>query len=233
MYSISSPRFVVSRLMAFAVSMLDPPPTATTASHGPLSRAASTASCRLTSVGSTCTPSYTCACTPYADIASATCCGQMVAATPASVTTRAGRAPLRQVEVALVSSTGPKLKVGRAVGKDVLVLGPWCSCWSRSSSSSSAGDRVDRSCPALRGVKRPGCRPKRRPSVPAGRTVSARRGPPPGGRTATDPCARQPGTRVRHARREPAHRGQPIDGPSPSDCGVLESGEGCGMPSSS
>src|SRR5262245_16709409 len=27
-------------------------------------------------------------------------------------------------------------------------------------------------------------------------------------------------------------QGQPTDGPRPSDCGVLESGEGCGMPSS-
>src|ERR1035438_8054591 len=42
--------------MALAVSMLDPPPTATNASHGPLALACSIAASMLSSVGSTCTP---------------------------------------------------------------------------------------------------------------------------------------------------------------------------------
>ncbi len=80
-------------MMALAVSMADPPPTATKASHGPLSRAAPIASCRLTSVGSTCTPSYTTDSTPKPDMASAIRAGHPVAATPRSVTTSTRRAP--------------------------------------------------------------------------------------------------------------------------------------------
>jgi hypothetical protein len=57
---------VVSRLTAFAVSMLDPPPTATNASHGPSARAVSTAYASDASVGSTCDPAKTCASIPYA-----------------------------------------------------------------------------------------------------------------------------------------------------------------------
>ena len=40
---MSSPGLVVSRLIALAVSMVDPPPTATKASHGPVERASSIA----------------------------------------------------------------------------------------------------------------------------------------------------------------------------------------------
>ena len=93
MYSSSSPGLVVIRLMALAVSMLDPPPTATKASQGPDSRAHSTASRRLSSVGSTCTRSNTSASRSNSFIWSATRCGQPVAATPASVTTSTREAP--------------------------------------------------------------------------------------------------------------------------------------------
>jgi hypothetical protein len=48
---------VVSRLTALAVSMLEPPPTATYASNGPCSPAWSIAAYRLASVGSTWAPS--------------------------------------------------------------------------------------------------------------------------------------------------------------------------------
>ena len=42
-----------------AVSIAEPPPTATNASHGPSARAQAIAACMLSSVGSTCAPSYT------------------------------------------------------------------------------------------------------------------------------------------------------------------------------
>jgi hypothetical protein len=78
---------VVSRLIALAVSMLEPPPTATYASNGPFSFACSIAARRLTSVGST----WHAVVGPCVDaelsIASATRCGLPVAATPLSVTT--------------------------------------------------------------------------------------------------------------------------------------------------
>src|SRR5579875_1116388 len=73
--------------------MLDPPPTATNPSHGPLVRAQSIAACIEASVGSTCTPSNTAASTPKRDICSATRCGSPVADTPRSVTTSARRTP--------------------------------------------------------------------------------------------------------------------------------------------
>ena len=47
----------MSRLTAFAVSIADPPPTATKPSHGPCARAYSVALFIESSVGSTCTPS--------------------------------------------------------------------------------------------------------------------------------------------------------------------------------
>lgn len=84
---------MVSRLIAFAVSMLDPPPTATMASHGPVSRAYATASFIEASVGSTWTRSNTSASIPYSFSCPAIRCGPPVAATPGSVTTRARRAP--------------------------------------------------------------------------------------------------------------------------------------------
>ena len=71
-----------------AVSIEDPPPTATKASHGPVSRACAIASSMLASVGSTCTPSKTEASMPNCAIWSATRWGCPVAATPASVITR-------------------------------------------------------------------------------------------------------------------------------------------------
>jgi hypothetical protein len=73
--------------------MLEPPPTATYASHGPCSAAWSIASWRLASVGSTWTPSYTWASMPNRAIWPAIRAGAPVAATPGSVTTRTRRAP--------------------------------------------------------------------------------------------------------------------------------------------
>ena len=67
--------------------MLDPPPTATYASHGPVERASSIAAMRLSSVGSTWTPSKTRASMPNCAIWSATRCGIPVAETSGSVTT--------------------------------------------------------------------------------------------------------------------------------------------------
>ena len=99
--------------MALAVSMLEPPPTATKASHGPLARAASIAAFRLTSVGSTCTPSQTEASTPNAFIASAMRCGEPVAATPLSVTTSTRRAPSWARSKPISSAApGPNFRLG-------------------------------------------------------------------------------------------------------------------------
>src|SRR5947208_1006424 len=69
--------------------MLDPPPTATNASHGPCARAQSIAACILASVGSTWTPSKTAASTPNWAICAATRSGSPVAATPWRVGGRA------------------------------------------------------------------------------------------------------------------------------------------------
>ncbi len=77
-----------------AVSIDEPPPTATNASHGPLARAAATAAARLSSVGSTWTPAKTSASMPNCAIWSATRCGEPVAATPGSVMTSTRRAPV-------------------------------------------------------------------------------------------------------------------------------------------
>ena len=99
--------------MALAVSMLDPPPTATNASHGPLARAWSTAAFMLSSVGSTRTPSNTRASIPNWAIWSATRCGMPVAATPGSVTTRARLTPywLRSNPISS-EAPGPNLSCG-------------------------------------------------------------------------------------------------------------------------
>ena len=99
--------------MALAVSMLDPPPTATNASHGPLARACSIAAFMLASVGSTCTPSNTAASLPDRVIWSATRCGMPVAATPGSVMTRARLTPywLRSKPISS-EAPGPNLSCG-------------------------------------------------------------------------------------------------------------------------
>ena len=93
--------------------MLDPPPTATNASHGPLSRANSIAAFMLSSVGSTCTPSKTWASMPNRDICPATRCGVPVAATPGSVMTRARLTPywLRSKPISS-EAPGPNLSCG-------------------------------------------------------------------------------------------------------------------------
>ena len=77
---------MVSRLTAFAVSIDEPPPTATIASKDPAARANAIASAIDSSVGSTRTPSYVVTSMPRAAICSAIRAGCPVAATPASVT---------------------------------------------------------------------------------------------------------------------------------------------------
>src|ERR1039458_5616624 len=106
--------------MALAVSMLDPPPTPTTASHGPLALACSIAAFMLSSVGSTCTPSNTWASMPNWAIWSATRCGVPVAATPGSVTTRARLTPywLRSKPISS-EAPGPNLSCGAPYVKTV------------------------------------------------------------------------------------------------------------------
>ena len=99
--------------MALAVSMLDPPPTATNASHGPLARAAAIAAVRLSSVGSTWAPSKTWASMPNWAIWPATRCGVPVAATPGSVTTRARVTPQRLRSKPISSEApGPNFSCG-------------------------------------------------------------------------------------------------------------------------
>jgi hypothetical protein len=83
------------RSTALAVSIADPPPTATNASQGPAARARSMALSMLASVGSTWALSWTWASIPNAAICSATRSGAPVAATPGSVMTRTLRAPVR------------------------------------------------------------------------------------------------------------------------------------------
>ena len=76
-----------------AVSIDDPPPTATIASNGPASRPNATARSSDSSVGSTRASSYVVTSRPAAVIASATRAGCPVAATPGSVTSSTRRAP--------------------------------------------------------------------------------------------------------------------------------------------
>jgi hypothetical protein len=76
---------VVSRLIALAVSMDEPPPTATNPSQS-VSPANSAAARKLSSVGSTCTPVKTVGLRPAFCIDSAARRGTPVAATPSSVT---------------------------------------------------------------------------------------------------------------------------------------------------
>ncbi len=112
--------------------MLDPPPTATNASHGPLARACSMAAVMLSSVGSTCTPSKTTPSMPNAPNWPATCAGIPVAATPGSVTTRARCTPywLRSKPISPdapgpnLSCGAPYVKTDSAVAGTVLVIGP-------------------------------------------------------------------------------------------------------------
>src|SRR5437763_262701 len=93
--------------------MLDPPPTATKASHGPSARAASTAYRSDTSVGSTCTPVKRCASMRYPWMVCTTCCGPPAAATPGSVMTRTRRAPNRLMSNPTSSAApGPNLRLG-------------------------------------------------------------------------------------------------------------------------
>ena len=91
-YSRSSPSLVPSRLVALAVSMADPPPTATYASKGPSARPNATASSSEASVGSTWARSKTTTSMPAARIWSAMRAGWPVAATPGSVTSSTRRA---------------------------------------------------------------------------------------------------------------------------------------------
>jgi hypothetical protein len=103
---------VVSRLIALAVSMLEPPPTATIASQGPV-LAGPVDGGPHALVGRLDVRAVE---DPRLDaepvIWSATRCGWPVAATPGSVTTRTRRAGLAQVVADLVGGAGPNLSCG-------------------------------------------------------------------------------------------------------------------------
>src|SRR5450756_2156789 len=101
-----SPVWLVSRFTALAVSMTDPPPTATKPSHGPWARAYSPALLMLSSVGSTCTPSKTSDVMPYRVRASAMRCATPLCPTPWSVSTSTRCTPY-WARSQPISSAGP------------------------------------------------------------------------------------------------------------------------------
>ncbi len=132
-----SPPLLRMRSTALAVSIDEPPPTATTASKGPSARARSIAASRLASVGSTWAESWTTATRPArAHGLGDPCRALPVASTPASVTTRTRVAPSAATSWP-ISSTAPAAELERrgAVGEDRLGLrwrrGHGADCGSR------------------------------------------------------------------------------------------------------